>query len=375
MASVHWTGGGAFTETTESDAAELLLFNTGATQERYSIQTLPIPPGSAPAAIRPGAPYESRREAAGLLRLAVAPPAQAGSRLVIRTSAFRFSGAPGEDQPLMVGANGTIARGLDLAVDAAGGTLLLPHPAGLVIAWLDRPGHEAEDLWGGAEGGQAAQPLTPPALLPLQGKAAAVRVELQSAEVLSLRAACPAVTRVRMAGMADEVALHPEGVDLDVYPPAGAAEIALRAVGGGELGGALEVTTTPVLAASEGLGPETLLPPSGAAAFSFHIGQEGKIGIGVRSGSDLVEATLYNEHGTAVGSGLVQMPSLKPGNYLLVLRNPPQGSTVRVRPALAGITPPGNGPPEEVVRRYLQMESAGAAAPAASEGRPQTGGD
>ena len=50
------------------------------------------------------------------------------------------------------------------------------------------------------------------------------------------------------------------------------------------------------------------------------------------------------------------MLNLKPGTYLLALRAPAQGMPVRARPAVVGIVPPGKGPPEEVIRKYLEPE-------------------
>jgi hypothetical protein len=49
-----------------------------------------------------------------------------------------------------------------------------------------------------------------------------------------------------------------------------------------------------------------------------------------------------------------------------------------VRPALAGIVPPGSDPPEDVVRRYLRLsrgepENEGIAAPAPQTPGPEEG--
>ena len=68
---------------------------------------------------------------------------------------------------------------------------------------------------------------------------------------------------------------------------------------------------------------------------------------------------LIDAAGRQVGVGNVQMPRLEPGTYLLAVRAPADGGPVSVRPAVAGLTPPGDGPPQEVVRRYLALAAGG----------------
>jgi hypothetical protein len=52
------------------------------------------------------------------------------------------------------------------------------------------------------------------------------------------------------------------------------------------------------------------------------------------------------------------MPTLTAGTYLLALHAPEDASPVRARPAIAGLKTPDTGPPEEVIRQYLQPEEA-----------------
>jgi hypothetical protein len=49
------------------------------------------------------------------------------------------------------------------------------------------------------------------------------------------------------------------------------------------------------------------------------------------------------------------MLDLAPGDYLLAVRAPADGPPVTARPALAGVVPPDTGPPDDVVRQYLQQ--------------------
>ena len=157
-------------------------------------------------------------------------------------------------------------------------------------------------------------------------------------------------------GTKPEVAIHKGGVSLDAYAPDGKARVVVRALGGGALSGLAAFTATPVTKIGEGLGPETLLGAGQTRLYGFHAARAGAIGLGVRADSDVVSATLLAQDGSRLGEGLVQMPDLAAGDYLLAVRAPSDATPVRIRPALAGVEPPGTGPPPEVIRTYVMRE-------------------
>ena len=176
--------------------------------------------------------------------------------------------------------------------------------------------------------------------------------------MLHLRSSTPIVTLLRRRRAAPEVEAHAGGAVLDAFVAGEPTLLALRAVGGGSLWGTAEVTASPVTPIGEGLAPEVLLPAGGTALFSFAVSREGQVGIGVRAVPDVVSATLLDAQGKRLGAGVVQMPTLRPGTYLLALRAPSEMGPVAVRPALAGLDLPGTGPPEDVVRSYMTMAGA-----------------
>ncbi|HBL26835.1 MAG TPA: hypothetical protein DD490_08380, partial [Acidobacteria bacterium] len=143
--------------------------------------------------------------------------------------------------------------------------------------------------------------------------------------MLHLRTAVPLATLVQRAdGGAPEVEVHPEGARLDAFVPAGEVRIGLRALAGAQLSGTAEITTTPVTAIGEGLGPAVLLPAGSTRWYSFHLDQKGPIGAGVGSTDDRVELELYDRSGRRLAGqerGLVRMPDLEPGDYLLADRS------------------------------------------------------
>jgi hypothetical protein len=256
---------------------------------------------------------------------------------------------------VLVSSGGRILRGSDLAAPPAGGTLLVPHGPGRLLVWLDAPGAEAAALW--PEGlPLRAVAVDPPASLPLSGPAQLFRLELKKPALVHVRSATPGIALVRRESGAPEVSLHAEATSLDVWVPAGRADIGIRAFAGATLAGTAELMATEVTQIGEGLGPEVLLPPGATRLFSFDVPRPGPVGLGVRAAADVVETRLLSREGRLLGEGTVQMPVLEPGTYLLALHVPAEARPVVARPAVAGLKVPDTGPPEDVVRKYLEPE-------------------
>jgi hypothetical protein len=445
-ASTHWQGGLPFEEELDGSATRLTLLHTREGADPFSFELLPRTAGEGELALLSGAPFIRSFDRAGTLRLRL-PNAAAGAAPGGSAAAARYrvwSGAPGVDavdtakppeaaataaasgetgQPeagavratLLDGAGG-VRQGADIA-GAPGGFLLIQHGPGVVAAWtagLLEPGGETA----AAAGWQAplaapAREVTPPATVPLAGRFAHLTVASREPAVLHVRAAIPALTLLARsiaagaaasagpaspAGAATSVetaAIHPAGVRLDAYLPPGRAELGFGALGDGELAGFAELTTTPVIPAGEGQGPEILLPAGDTRYFSFHVANRRPVGWGAAAGAERVTCRLLSADGRTVLPGpagavlpgatggvlpgatggvrsaatpadMLQMAELEAGDYLLALTSPPDAAPLRVRPVLVGLDLPGTGPPPEVIRRYLQDE--GAVAPDAASG-------
>ncbi len=63
--------------------------------------------------------------------------------------------------------------------------------------------------------------------------------------------------------------------------------------------------------------------------------------------------------GATLGTGVVQRHELAAGDYVLLVSAPAEGGPLRIRPALVGLQQPGSGPPEEVIRTYLELAKQG----------------
>ena len=140
VASVHWMGGASFAETVETTATRLTLLHAREADDEFDVEVLPVP--ALAAAVAAGRPFASVETAAGVLRLPVAPSAGGSPAATLHVRG-------GDGEVVLLGGDGRVRRGVDLPLGPAGGTLLVPHGRGRVLAWIDRPGGADDALWGG----------------------------------------------------------------------------------------------------------------------------------------------------------------------------------------------------------------------------------
>jgi hypothetical protein len=357
--STHWQGGAPFEEQLDDSTADrLTLLHLRPGADPFTVELLPRGEGEEPLALPAGMPFERSLDRAGTLRLTLPPNAAAPT--------FHVRGAnPSDTEAVLLGRDGSVTRGADVPV-GKGGVLLVRHGPGLLLGWLGAPGEETASLWPAMASGQKPVPIKPPASVPLSGRFADLSLAGSGPRVLHLRAAEPLATLLRRAGdNADEVEVHRDSGRLDVFLPPGEARLGLRALAGAQLSGVAEITETPVTPIGEGLGPEVLLPTGGSRWFSFHVDRKGPVGVGAHADSDVVEIELYDRSGRRLDDagkgGVVRMPELAPGDYLLALRSPAGAAPVKARPAVAGLVLPDTGPPADVIQKYLQDAGAEAA--------------
>ncbi|MEA2603253.1 MAG: translocation and assembly module TamB [Acidobacteriota bacterium] len=369
VVSTHWQGGAPFEELLDDSAADrLTLLHTRLGSDPFTIELLPRDSTEEALSLSSGAPFERSLDRAGTLRIALG---------VATPSTLHVRGAGSE--VVLLGRDGTVVRGTDVPA-GRGGVALVRHGPGLLLAWLGGPDDETAALWPVAEGQRpAAVKVAPPASVPLSGRFAELALAGSGPRVLHLRTAEPLATLLHRADgsndRGDEVEVHAEGGRLDAFLPPGEARLGLRSLAGAQLSGVAEITETPVTPIGEGLGPEVLLPAGGSRWFSFHVERKGPVGVGAHAGSDVVEIELYDRAGrrlegkpAPITGGVVRMPELMPGDYLLALSSPAAAQPVKARPAVAGLVLPDTGPPADVIRQYL--EEAGAEEAPAPESVP-----
>jgi hypothetical protein len=365
--SAHDAGGASLDETLETAADTLVVVNAGGAPAPWSAEILLLDDRALTAAIAPGRPFVARFATAGTHRVGVAPaPADGGAPTLLRTSGC---------DALALGADGRIAP--EGAALEAGGVALLRHGPGLCAAWLERPGAPLPGIWGAAAP-LRERALAPPESVRLEGPSLALLARVEAPTVLHLRTGEPLIAAIRRPAGPAEGLLRDGGAAIDLLLAPGTTALWLRRPDGADLRGAAEALFSPVTPIGEGLASEALLAPGTARYYSFEVTAAGPLGVGLRAVPDTATCRLLDAAGRELGSGIVQMPRLEPGRYLLAVRAPDGGGPVAVRPALAGLVPPGSGPPEEIIRRYLQLERGGpdaAPEPESSPAAPPREGD
>ena len=356
--------------TVETAATRLTLLRLAEGPSPYEFEVMPLEKSDVIPSIGVASPFERAFPAAGVMRLAVA--GESGATLHLRG---------GREGSVLVGADGSVQTGSEFAVPATGGVLQLVHGAGWVLAYSENATEAGRGLWGSAKIDRGSR-VDPPSTIALKGAVQTLRLESKTPMVFHLRSATPLVSRVVRGNEKPVVELHAGGLALDEYLAGNGADITLRAVGGGALSGSVDVTSTAVTPIGEGAGPEALLAAGDTRFYSFQVPKQGPVGVGVRADSDAVDAILLDARGIRVATGVVQMPELAPGTYLLAIHVAESGSPTRVRPAIVGIKEPDTGPPDDVKRAFVSPDSdktsfsaTRLSAPPSMRGRVSDGGE
>lgn len=245
-----------------------------------------------------------------------------------------------------VAKSGRVLRGSTLTLDGAG-EIALAYQPGLVAAWLERAGASA---WPKV----AARAVTAPASIKLEGPAMAFTLKQDRPQLVGVATSAPVVVALEQNGNR-ELKLYASGADFRRYVAAGEATLTIFSPHDGLLGGALDLTSSPVMPAKEGVGDTVAVAPGASVLFGFEVKKPAEIGIGLRADPDRAEARLMDEGGKLIGTGVSQIRKLAAGRYLLEARMPADAPPATVRPALIGLDPPPAGPPPEEIEKYLGL--------------------
>lgn len=326
---ILWSSEATLVETVVSDARTLLVLNPGSDEGRYRAEILT---GAPPAIVTPGRPWIHRFDRGGITRLQVS----------------------GADPSRVLRLAGADARRLGLPAQPGvePETVRIAHGAGTVVAWL-------EPEWNAGWPKSSTQLALPVSALATAGPVA-YAIDGGAGSLLHVRGRGPLVTRLATGECGERIRVHPERVALD-QPIAGPVTLAMRPLAGPE---DIALAASTIDRASEGRNPWFVLPPGESRGFRFTVASDGAIGVGVELDSGSVTATLVTACGEVVADGVALMPTLTHGDYIVVVRAAGDGPPVRARIALAGLVPPGQGPPDDVVRSYLSGPEADDPAPA-----------
>ena len=322
-----WAGNGPVSRSITGDWTDLLLVNPGPAPASVTVSAAPAP-------VRTLAPGEIETRffgAAGSFEVGVR--GATGSHL-------RLTG-PGA--LTLIDGEGRITTGANLALTGPG-RAIVRHAPGAVALWIEAPGASPwPDI--------APQQLAAPARVALSGPAAAFALHLDRPMLLHISTTAPVLLGVG----ADQPAPYPSGAEIDRVLAAGDPELRLYPLQDGALTGTLAIRTAAIVAVGEGLGPETIVPPGGGAAFGFTLDHAATIGVGLRADPDRATARLLDATGRTMGTGIAELVALQPGHYVLEAQLPPNAPVTTLRPAVVGLVKHGDGPPPDVVRDYLEL--------------------
>lgn len=324
---VQWAGDAPVSRSLTGDWTDVLLVNPGPIAAPVMLATVPAPADS----LVPGAVHTRFFGAAGSFETAVT--GAEGGRL-------RLAG-PGT--LTLIDVAGGIASGPDLPLTGAG-RAIVEHAAGALALWVEAPGASP---WPNAP----LQAVALPAHVALSGPSAAFDLPADGPALFHVSTTAPVVLRIGDG----QPTLYPAGAELDQVLTAGGSAIRLFPLGDAALTGSLALRAAPILPVGEGLGPETIVSPGGAAAFGFSLDHPATVGVGLRADPDRATARLLDGAGRVVGTGIAQLVTLSPGYYVLEAQVPPDAPATTLRPAIVGIAKRGNGPPPDVVRDYLEL--------------------
>lgn len=321
-----------------SRGRNLLLANLGDApapiQVSYSAPPIPT--------LAPGRPLVWFAPAAGILRVDARGAAARSSRLVVATAgAIRRVTA--------IGPGGGVEEGGTPALPRGRSGIEVHHEAGALLAWLGR-----DDDPGASLAGRLRSEV------PAGLSAAGLRREIARDEPASLRVhtADSQVLVLERPELATEVRILAAGSSTSFPLPAGTSSVTLRPAGGAAYTGGAALVIEDAVPLTEGPGSLDLLGPGESVLYSLTPRGAGRVGVGVRAVPDAVDAVLLDAAGHPLGSGVIQLHELEARPHLLLVSAPADGPPVLIRPAVAGLDPPDDGPPREVLERYLDLATA-----------------
>ncbi len=347
VAAIRDTDGAVHVRHADGAALETLLWGAftevvllNPTDEALAGRLELLASSSHPPVLTPESPLERSDSRAGHLQVAVPP---SGARTVMLRGAI--------DGATWLGDDGAVTPFDDTLAISGGGVLDLRTGPGVVVAWLT--GADGDGLWG-LDSAISATPLPLPAAVPLSGAFQGYTVTTDEPGLLHLNLDIPAVLSLRPARGPSQTWLLSAGGGRTAWIAAGTTTVLLRPVGQGALSGDLTARLDAPVPISEGLSPAVLLSAGEERWFSFTVPSDRTIGAGVRADSDRVSARLLDASGALIAQGAVMLSALPAGDYLLALSLPPDAPPASARAVIAGLVLPDAGPPEDVVRRYME---------------------
>ena len=145
-----------------------------------------------------------------------------------------------------------------------------------------------------------------------------------------------------------------KGRQLRYFLPAGDYQLWTRPLEGTTQTGTmrfLKISPKPLETASDS---PRLIRPGEIQVFTFRVTVKGKVGVGIRTESDQLAATLFDSQFESLAASPVMIQELEPGDYLLTVETIPQASTpIQYIPVVLGHAGGRQEIPKEVIGGYV----------------------
>ncbi len=266
----------------------------------------------------------------------------------------------------VIHSNGQIERGLNLEV-VAGDRLLVKHQAGQLSLWT-RP-NEAT-LNSVVDPSIQAQKLSLNlnSIWNLSDPQTLIETNSDELQFVLAQSPIPMAVRRQHESNPQQINLYRQSLkDIWIFPR-GKHSLLIEPLKTKFSDDSIYLQTLDPIQIKEGLGPKITLGPSEARLFSFsidklesdngHLAQDSNtkdIGIGVKASIDIARCRLFNQDGSLVGQGINQFHQLQAGNYYLLIDIPGTGRPISIQAAVVGLDPPSQHPPVEIEQSYRQL--------------------
>ena len=253
----------------------------------------------------------------------------------------------------LLGNNGIIHESKRFQASRAQGILEISYGPGYVKVWEAAP--QEKDLAFMGKKPRKVKGLSE-GLTTLENRSQRWMFGLESAAYIVADANGPGVTAL----LADQKVLttsigsNNRGRQLRYFLPPGDYQLWTRPLKDTKQAG--DIRLLKVLPKSVNTAPDSprLIRPGEIQVFTFHVTVKGKVGVGIRTESDQLDAKLFDNQFKQLASSPVMIQELETGDYLLTVETIPQASVpIRYTPVVLGHTGGRQEIPEEVIGEYL----------------------
>ena len=253
----------------------------------------------------------------------------------------------------LLGNDGIIHEGERFQASRAQGILEISYGPGYVKVWEAAP--QEKDLAFMGKKPRRVKGLSE-GLATLENRSQRWMFGLESAAYIVADANGPGVTAL----LADQKVLttsigsNNRGRQLRYFLPPGDYQLWTRPLKDTKQAG--DIRLLKVLPKSVDTAPDSprLIRPGETQVFTFHVTVKGKVGVGIRTESDQLDAKLFDNQFKQLASSPVMIQELEPGDYLLTVETIPQASVpIRYTPVVLGHTGGRQEIPEAVINEYL----------------------